>query len=77
MRPSSVQHLYNTDESSPGPALRPGSVRVKKTSGIAEGGNKSEERSPNAEEGVVKAVSPTGVDDDKENVLSKREVSAS
>ena len=49
-------------------------MRVKKTAGIAEGGNKSES-SPNSDEAVVKAVSPTGLDDDKENVPSKREVS--
>ena len=64
VRPISVQHLYDTDELSVSPTLRPGSVRVKKTSGIAGGEVRSE--ASRAEEKAVESGSPA--EDNKENI---------
>ena len=64
MRPSSVQHLYDTDELSASPVLRPGSVRVKKTSGVAGGGGTNE--ASGSEEKAVQSGSV--VEDNKENI---------
>ena len=64
VRPSSVQHLYDADEISASPALRPGSVRVKKTSGIAGGGGTNE--ASGSEEKAVQSGS--AAEDNKENV---------
>ena len=64
MRPSSVQHLYDIDDVSASPALRPGSVRVKKTSGIAGGVTTNE--TYGSEEKAVQSGS--AVEDNKENI---------
>ena len=71
VRPSSVQHLYSSDEFSPSPALRPGSVRVKKTSGIAGGRGLGENENSVTEENANEPVSPT--EDNKENLPSATE----
>ena len=68
VRPSSVQHLYTTDEFSPSPALRPGSVRVKKTSGIAGGQLPSLSEASVSEKNETEPVSP--IEDNKENMPS-------
>ena len=71
VRPSSVQHLYSSDEFSPSPALRPGSVRVKKMSGVSGGQGRDENESSVMEQNVNKPVSPT--EDNKENIPSATE----
>ena len=73
VQPSSVQHLYDIDEVSVSPALRPGSVRVKKTSGIVGGVTTNE--TYGSEENVVQSAS--AVEEDKENIpktISSKEV---
>ena len=62
VRPESVQHLYDMDDFASSPALRAGSVRVKKTSGIA-GGALSANETSNPED---KSGSPTEAN--KENI---------
>lgn len=64
VRPTSVKHLYDTDELSASPALRPGSVRVKRTAGAAVGGATS--GACGSEEKAVQSGS--AVEDNKENV---------
>lgn len=61
---SSVKHLYDIDELSASPALRPGSVRVKKSSAIAGGGGTN--KASGVEDKVVESGSP--LDDNKENM---------
>ena len=71
VRPSSVQHLYSSDEFSPSPALRPGSVRVKRTSGITGVQGPSENENTVTEGNVNEPVSPTEAN--KENLPSATE----
>ena len=63
-----MQHLYGIDDLSPSPVLKRGSVRVKKTSGIAGGEGEDESEVLASKEDMRQPVSPT--ENNKENIPS-------